>query len=160
VSVKKSKAVKKRRTRKKTSAPVGKHAGGRPPAIEEIDKKLLEQLCAIQCTQAEIAAVLGVSRRTVERYAVMEGYQEIFERGRELGKVSVRRKQFDLMNGDKERPGSVAMAIWLGKQLLGQRDEVTVKSDPNSTTYAGLLQVIDNIEKKRGEFRPPAPTVQ
>jgi hypothetical protein len=121
---------------------------GRPPA--EIDKEQLKQLCAIQCTQAEIAAVFGVSRRTIENYAANPEYSAIFEQGRELGKMTVRRQQFKLLDA-----GSVTMAIWLGKQLLGQKDEVNVKTDPNTTTYAELLTVIDRIDRRQ----LPAPAV-
>ena len=40
-------------------------AGGRPRI--EIDYKQVEQLAAMQCTDEEIAAVLGVERSTIKR---------------------------------------------------------------------------------------------
>ena len=127
---------------KKRKAPAGGKPEGRPKI--EVDAETLRNLCAIQCTQAEIATVLQVSRKTVERWAQQPQFAEIFANGRELGKVSVRRQQFKLLEA-----GSVAMAIWLGKQLLGQKDEVKATVDASSITYAGLLGIIDRIESKR-----------
>jgi hypothetical protein len=137
VSVKKATAVKKPTPKSPT-----KKKRGRPQA--KIELETIKQLCAIQCTQAEIATVLGVSRKTIERYAQKPDFAEVFANGRELGRVSVRRKQFELMNA-----GSVAMSIWLGKNLLGQSDEVKIKTEGDSITYAGLLGIIDRIESKR-----------
>jgi hypothetical protein len=44
-----------------------------------------------------------------------------------LGRISLRRQQFKML-----REGSTAMAIWLGKQYLGQRDRVeqTLRTPP------------------------------
>ena len=42
------------------------------------------------------------------------------KRGRAKGRISVRRSQMKLLEA-----GNSAMCIWLGKQLLGQRDVVT-----------------------------------
>ena len=98
----------------------GKQPGaGRPPV--GIDKGELEKLCSLQCTQDEIAAYFKVSRRTIETYAQKEDYRPIFEQARELGKISVRRKQYQLLE-----QGNVTMAIWLGKQVLGQKDRYDV----------------------------------
>lgn len=140
MSTKKKKPAKRNDTR--VSKPKLKKKEGRPEIKPDVEQ--LRQLCAIQCTQAEIATVLGISRRTVERWAQREELKDIFAFGRELGRVSVRRKQFELMNA-----GSVAMSIWLGKQLLGQKEEVKVENTGDSITYAGLLGIIDRIESQR-----------
>ena len=42
------------------------------------------------------------------------------ERGRAKGKISVRRAQLKMLES-----GNGTMGVWLGKQLLGQRDVVT-----------------------------------
>ena len=44
------------------------------------------------------------------------GSKEVFEQGKDLGRVSLRRTQFKLAGK------SAAMAIFLGKNLLGQSD--------------------------------------
>lgn len=85
----------------------------------------LEQIRAlgkIQATVDEAAAVLRVSRRTLFNFfEANEEAREIFMDGALEGKVSLRRKQF--LMADK----NPAMAIWLGKQYLGQHDRREVE---------------------------------
>ena len=56
-------------------------------------------------------------------------FAEIIEHGRSDGMLSVRRKQFEIMEG-----GNPTMAIWLGKQLLGQRDQIDTISEHKPIT--------------------------
>jgi len=91
---------------------------GRPRT--EIDLDELRKLMALNCTMAEVAAFFGCNKRTIERRAAEdEEFAEIIESGRADGMLSVRRQQFQIMEG-----GNATMAIWLGKQLLGQRDQI------------------------------------
>ena len=87
----------------------------------EIDPKTFEGLCRIQCTKQEVACVLGCSHDTVERFCKRH-YKMTFEEAREVhganGKASLRRTQFKLAEK------SAAMAIFLGKQYLGQTDKI------------------------------------
>jgi hypothetical protein len=90
--------------------------------LEENFTDTLEQLRAlgsIQCTREEAAAVLRVGRTTL--WTFFRKYPEAveaFEDGEEEGKASLRRAQFK-----SALAGNAAMQIWLGKQLLGQRDK-------------------------------------
>lgn len=81
----------------------------------------------MQATQQELATFFRVSERTIERLAATPKVAEIIERGRAVGRISVRRQQFKLL-----KAGSNTMAIWLGKQYLGQRDKVeqTLRTPP------------------------------
>lgn len=83
------------------------------------DVEQFEALCKIQCSKADICAVMDISEKTLDRL-VKEQYKGSFEeaqdRFRAYGKASLLRTQFKLA----ERNPS--MAIWLGKQYLGQRD--------------------------------------
>jgi len=91
----------------------------RPLAILPDVKTLrtLENLARIQCTQSEAAAVLGVDRRTLCRFfARHPEAREKWDNGLESGKASLRRNQFKLSETNS------SMAIWLGKQYLGQRE--------------------------------------
>ena len=92
---------------------------GRPKI--EINKDQFEKLCGIMCTLDEIAGVFNCSHDTIERWC-KETYDTTFadisKRFQGTGKSSLRRMQFKLA----ERNAS--MAIWLGKQYLGQRDSV------------------------------------
>ena len=95
-----------------------KNKGGRPK--KEINYKLSEDLSSIMCTQEEIAMVMDCDVRTLQRY---EEFCRAFKKGRERGKASLRRMQWKLAEHN------AAMAIWLGKQYLGQTDNAP---DPES----------------------------
>jgi hypothetical protein len=92
-----------------------RHRGGRPE--RPINLAELEKLCALQCTQAEIADWFGVGSAPIERRLQRPEYREVMERGYARGRISLRRKQMQLAE-----QGNPAMLIWLGKQYLGQRD--------------------------------------
>lgn len=87
----------------------------KPVSWENVDK-----LLRIQCTQEEIASFLEVSVATLERRCVSEKgvtYAEYSAEKKQLGKISLRRKQYEAVE-----KGNVSMLIWLGKQWLGQKD--------------------------------------
>jgi hypothetical protein len=88
---------------------------GRPKRafdLAEVDK-----LASLHCTDEEIAAWFGVSPKTIQRRKKNPLFAERLERGRAEGKISLRRAQFK-----KALEGNVTAQIWLGKQILGQRD--------------------------------------
>jgi 23S rRNA maturation mini-RNase III len=82
---------------------------GRP--FLNLDEDKIFELAKIQCTNEEIAAVMKCSKDTIENR-----YSAIVKKGKEAGKKSLRRIQWAMAQK------STAMAIWLGKQYLGQRD--------------------------------------
>jgi hypothetical protein len=61
-----------------------------------IDLEQLEKLCALQCTDEELAAYFGVSPRTIERRKVQPAFAEAIERGKARGRVSLRRNLWGL----------------------------------------------------------------
>src|SRR5436853_5997923 len=89
----------------------------RPEA--KIDPVELEKLCAMQCTDEEIAAFFCVSTRTIERRRQVKKFNDVMERAKAKGRVSVRRNLFRLANN-----GQIAAAIFLSKNLLGYKDYV------------------------------------
>jgi ParB-like chromosome segregation protein Spo0J len=105
---------------------------GRPRV--EIDLELVEKLAHIQCTIREIAAILDIPPSTL---AGREDFRTAYEKGMENGKASLRRIQFRLAEKN------AAMAIWLGKQYLGQRDiKEEVKEDDKPDAKA-LITALD-----------------
>lgn len=86
--------------------------------VNETTLRTVHELAKIGATQKEIAAILGVSERTLQNflYDNPTAY-EAWEDGQQKMKISLRRKQLSL--ADKNAP----MAIFLGKNLLGQKDE-------------------------------------
>ena len=94
----------------------GKREGaGRKSA--NLDQKELETLCALQCTDEDVAAFFGVTVRTIERRRKKPAFAAAMERGRGIGRVSVRRSLFA-----QAANGNTAAAIFLAKNLLGYRD--------------------------------------
>src|SRR5436190_4593701 len=117
----------------------GKPKLGRPRKF--VDLEMVERLAHLQCTQEEISSALGVSVDTLTRHKY---FAEIFKRGTENGRKSVRRMQFE-----SATKGSVAMQIWLGKQYLGQSDHFS--HDVNAATVlivcpAGIAEPAVSLE--------------
>lgn len=112
---------------------------GRPAKMCDGDMEEFEKLCAIQCTLPEIAAWFCVSEDTIERWC-MKTYKmhfaEIFAIKRGVGKVSLRRSQFQLAKKN------AAMAIFLGKNWLNQRDEVI---ETNTETLDKLDEILQGV---------------
>lgn len=92
---------------------------------DRIDIKQFESLCAIQCTKEEICSVLGITEKTLNSWCnttYNKDFSLVFAEKRLGGKSSLRRMQW---NQAEKNP---TMAIWLGKQYLGQRDNIEVES--------------------------------
>jgi len=105
--------------------------------IKQVDLKLVEDLAGLFCTQAEVCKIVQISERTLRGRADVA---EAFKKGSENGKVSLRRMQFKLAEK------SPAMAIFLGKQYLGQHDEKKLgDSDP-----VDFSELADAIRKNYG----------
>ena len=84
-----------------------------------IDLAELERLCAMQCTDEEIAHWFSVTTKTIERRRKEPEFAEVMERGKAKGRISLRRQQLKLLEA-----GNATMGVWLGKQYLGQTDEI------------------------------------
>ena len=93
----------------------------RPP--KPIDLKLVEDLARIQCTDAEMAAILGFTREGFHKRKQRDSELVlVIEKGKDEGQCSLRRLQWKSATN-----GNIAMQIWLGKQYLGQRDVQTTE---------------------------------
>ncbi len=99
--------------------------------MAKIDLKELEKLSSLQCMDEEIASWFGVSVRTIERRRQVRKFAEIMERGKARGRISVRRMQMKLLE-----EGNSTMGIWLGKQILGQTDQVSHQVDGRLAVFA------------------------
>lgn len=98
---------------------------GRPKI--PIDKKQFENLCALFCTKQDIADFFECSEDTIENWC-KKTYQDengkpmtfsaVYKNKKSKGKVSLRRMQHNLAKKN------ASMAIFLGKQELGQRDVI------------------------------------
>ena len=97
---------------------------GRPKTPINIDDFV--KLCEMQCTKKEIAGFFDCSETALDDWIKEtfdgDNYSILFDRFRTKGLLGLRRSQFQLA----ER--NTAMAIWLGKQYLGQKDIMTFNS--------------------------------
>lgn len=83
---------------------------GRPPL--EISADQVEKLANLGCTTEEIADFFGCSTDTIQRRFAVE-----LTRGKADVKLSLRRWQIR-----QAKNGNATMLVWLGKNLLGQKD--------------------------------------
>ena len=111
---------------------------GRP--LKQIDESQFSKLCAMQCTLEEIAGFFDCSEDTIERWCkreLKESFADAYKKRSVKGKISLRRNQMKLSEK------SAAMAIFLGKNMLGQRDNVEYT---NEETLAKLDEVLAQIK--------------
>lgn len=123
-------------------------AGGRPNAV--IDKAQFETMCFINCTEEEIMLVLRVDNETLNRWCqrtYSNTFSQVYRIYASKGKQSLRRAQLEMA---KKNP---QMAIWLGKQLLGQRDviEQDIKAVVNDTHTQLIDKLSNRVELEEGE---------
>ena len=94
-----------------------------------IDVDQLCKLAALDCTQSEAAAFFDVSTTTLESRLKEPEYRAAWDRGKELGCVSLRRDMRRL------RKRSAAVCIFEAKNRLGMTDR------PVSTESAKQLHI-------------------
>lgn len=107
---------------------------------KEISAEQFEKLCGLQCTLSEIAGFFDCSEDTIERWCRREyeiSFADAFKKYSASGKMSLRRYQFDLAKKN------ASMAIFLGKQYLGQRD--TPSDGEMSEPLKKALEIIGGI---------------
>ncbi|MDD6757349.1 MAG: hypothetical protein PUE33_04730 [bacterium] len=111
---------------------------GRPEI--KIKKEDFEKLCALQCTEEEIAGFYDCSVDTINNWCKKtydETFSETYKKKSAKGKMSLRRYQMKLA----ERNAS--MAIFLGKQYLGQRDVIETGTPEELDKVKELLGKLD-----------------
>ena len=129
---------------------------GRPE--KPIDWEKFEELCNIQCTHDELASMCKVAKSTLYERAEKhygEDFPTIYKRFSEGGKCSLRRSQFKMANKN------ASMAIWLGKQQLGQKDHEEKDHIPLQNQTHALLRAeyeILELKKKLNDFQSKANT--
>ena len=93
--------------------------GGRPLLVlNQAGVDLVQALGRLQCTNEEIASCLGTTDTTLLNAQNKEVFLGALEKGKAEGRMSLRRIQMKLAET------SATMAIFLGKQILGQRENV------------------------------------
>ena len=132
-----------------------KSKGGRPFSDIPIDQ--LEGLARMNCTMEEAAAFFRVSKRTMTRHMKKRDVAEAWERGRQLGKLSLRRLQWQHASGTGS--SAVQMVIHLSKHWLGETDRV--EQTNTNTSYvveAPAPMPVEDWQRVfgKGDVMPPA----
>ena len=97
-----------------------RNLGGRPPKV--INEEVLQRSASIGCTYAELAALQGMAMSTFwEHTERRPELKTMIEEARDTGRGTLRRLQWQ-----QAAAGNPTMLIWLGKQMLGQRDKQEV----------------------------------
>lgn len=122
---------------------------GRPTA--DFDKKIFVDLVGLGCTQEEICWVFRdptgkpANPDTLSRWCRREFDMTFQEYSKQNGgialKIKLRKNQLDLSKT------SAAMAIFLGKQWLGQRDQIEVSAP---TAESAIEQIAKSLMKNAG----------
>ena len=115
---------------------------GRPKI--QINQIEFEKLCGLQCTEEEIAGFFDCSIDTIcnwckEIYG--ETFSDTYKKKSVLGKISLRRNQFKIAQTN------ASMAIFLGKNLLGQKD-ILEQEDKDLSKVKELLSKINEEANK------------
>jgi hypothetical protein len=120
---------------------------GRPKTILNLDE--LEKLCRLNCTMPEIASYFNIPLRTLEdKYTNDKDIRNTIDKGRNQGKLSLRRKQIQIL----DETNNATMAIWLGKQLLGQRDKHDIVTEDISTNkLSEALAIAERMARDKKE---------
>ena len=134
----------------------GDPQGGRPrKELSDEDFEKLIGMIEIQCTQEEICGIFGISEDTLSRRLKDRGelsFADLYEKHQNDGRASLRRSQWKTA-----KDGNATMQIWLGKQVLKQRDvvhnEVTGKDGDaiEINPSEKLTEFMNVIAKRRGD---------
>jgi hypothetical protein len=98
----------------------------------KIDLAELERLCAMQCTDEELAAWFGVTTKTIERRRKKKAFAEVMNRGKAKGRISVRRAQLKLLEA-----GNATMGVWLGNLVRNLASYSAIDRRPGSRESRG-----------------------
>ena len=104
-------------------------------------------MARIQCTQLEICDIFEVTDKTLNLALKKHSggsFSDLIKKNASHGKASIRRGQWKLAT-EKLNP---TMLIWLGKQHLGQKDQV-------ENTGAVEVHHFDGWEIERAQSNPP-----
>ena len=110
---------------------------------DDVDPAVVSALAAVGCTAEEIAAVTGCERTTLWRR-----FEAEIETGHIKMRASLRRRQFKLA-----MEGNTAMLIFLGKQYLGQMDQVridgNIRHEHREADDEAILAAADEVKARR-----------
>lgn len=123
-------------------AKTGPKGPSKPMSEKEFEQ--LINMIRIQCTRDEICGVLGMSDTTLNRRLKERGetnFEALLIKHGGEGKASLRRVQWKAA-----QDGNPTMLVWLGKQMLGQRDKVEQDNISSDGSHAPRTIIIKGAE--------------
>jgi AraC-like DNA-binding protein len=87
---------------------------------DTLDPMQIEEAASKMLSVEEIGSIFKVSPDTLMRH-----FAEAIQNGRNRGKATIRRAQWDKAINEKDR----GMLVWLGKQYLGQSEKIIHAQD-------------------------------
>jgi len=116
--------------------------GGRPVSIDIEDKEIFKQVQifgGVCATHEEMAGWFDCTIRTIENYMSDQDskFFRVYKKGQSGFKTSLRSKQ-----RKKAFEGNTTMMIWLGKQILGQKER-----HDHTTNDKDIIMPILEIER-------------
>lgn len=115
---------------------------------KEIDKTEFEKLCWMQCTEDEICDWFEVTDKTLCAWCKRiygQGFSDVSRQKRGVGRISLRRAQFQLAKKN------ATMAIWLGKQYLGQTDKIEQTKRFDTSQFEQIVKAAGGFETDMDE---------
>ena len=122
-------------------AKTGPKGPSKPMSDKEFDQ--LVSMIRIQCTRDEICGVLDMSDTTLNRRLKERGetnFEAIYKKHSDEGKASLRRMQWQ-----SAHKGNVTAQIWLGKQVLGQRDKSDLDHQSSDGSMTPVREVVNRV---------------
>ena len=115
---------------------------------KKIDPEEVRKLAKTGATQAEIASRMGVSLSTLQRRCGQDLKTEAALRdGMNEMRVALRTKQVQVALA-----GNVTMLIWLGKQYLGQKDNLEVTGETIHSLDTSSLSAVELLASRIAEL--------
>ena len=117
--------------------------------FDEEDWRKFQELCKMQCEKDEICGVLGVTEKVLDRQIKEHlncEFDSIFNVLSAPGKICLRRYQFRMAKTSPQ------MAIFLGKNYLGQRDSFDDKNQSHAPL--GIVEKIKELVVVDGYIDP------
>ncbi len=120
---------------------VSSNGGRAKKVLNEQGIQMVEQLARLMCTEEEIGAIINMSCDTIHNEENDLLFRTAFENGKEQGKASLRRKQYEVA-----MKGNPTMLVWLGKQYLKQAEkiEADVTDNQKLEEMKAFMEIIKN----------------
>lgn len=120
---------------------------GRPMyKITEDGIRLLEYLASLNATREEIYAAMGVNEVVLNNKLNKEIFQETYNKGKQKYLLNIREAQSRLIRRD-----NASMAIFLGKNYLGQTDSSQIQITEKPPEDMDINELYALLKKKIGD---------